>query len=417
MKKNSIISTVATFLTSLSSTTNAFTTGPSLIARCHVRTPTELYSMDTSRMSLDELKKIAKNKGYDTVGMDRTGLEMIARGWTGTVKTRAQLADADVVDVTDIVFTKGEYSKEYEGEGKPFGKKKANNSGQVKGKAWQVRKTNTPKNSPKQQPKQLPKQASKGATMFNQAASKPNLTDKSNNYEEYGSGGGGSNPPSWVDTQSRPISQQQPLSGQTYSANSQQNGSGQAYSGNSQQKASGMPYSVKPQNDRNDFNTNQSNSNRNIEVNPTSTFKDSVKSAFVGFLAGGVAVSPITYLHNIQIPSEIITNEMSQFQFDTLSGSISGAAFAMLYRYFIKEEKEELIANGAVGAFVVAKSFSRIRVSYYCDNLYCGEPLGIMDWDMLQQLGLSSLENLALFGAVALVMEYFCDKGFISTNE
>ncbi len=61
-----------------------------------------------------------------------------------------------------------------------------------------------------------------------------------------------------------------------------------------------------------------------------------------------------------------------------------------------------------------AKSFGRIRVSYYCDGLYCGEPLGFLDWDMLQQFLLSGAENLALFGAAALVVEFFCDRGFIS---
>lgn len=33
---------------------------------------------------------------------------------------------------------------------------------------------------------------------------------------------------------------------------------------------------------------------------------------------------------------------------------------------------------------------------------------------MIQQLVLSMSESLALFGAVALVLESFCDKGFIS---
>ena len=51
---------------------------------------------------------------------------------------------------------------------------------------------------------------------------------------------------------------------------------------------------------------------------------------------------------------------------------------------------------------------------YYCDNLDCGEPLIFMDWNMIQQLVLSMSESLALFGAVALVLESFCDKGFIS---
>jgi hypothetical protein len=91
-----------------------------------------------------------------------------------------------------------------------------------------------------------------------------------------------------------------------------------------------------------------------IQTNEKSTFNvpneamnatESIKSAVVGFLAGGIAVSPITYLHNFQIPGEIITNQLSQFEFDTLTGAISGAAFAMLYRYFVQEEKDETLVS------------------------------------------------------------------------
>ena len=68
-------------------------------------------------------------------------------------------------------------------------------------------------------------------------------------------------------------------------------------------------------------------------------------------------------------------------------------------------------------AFVIGRTFSRIRVGYYCDGLYCGAPLGLFDWSMLSQTILSGIENIALFGATALVMEYFYKQDFISKVE
>lgn len=130
-----------------------------------------------------------------------------------------------------------------------------------------------------------------------------------------------------------------------------------------------------------------------------------MKSAAIGTFAGGFATAPFAYLQNFLIPSEIISNELSQFEFDTLAGSLSGAAFALLYSYFVKDEKDEELAKGAIAAFTIARAVSGIRVSYYCEGLYCGEPLGILDWDMLKQLALSGSESLALFYGVALAVK------------
>ena len=75
-----------------------------------------------------------------------------------------------------------------------------------------------------------------------------------------------------------------------------------------------------------------------MQPRSNSVFKDSMRATVVGFFTGGIAVSPVSYLHNIQLPSEIIVNEMSKFEFDILTGGIAGAAFAMLYRYFVTED-------------------------------------------------------------------------------
>ena len=59
-------------------------------------------------------------------------------------------------------------------------------------------------------------------------------------------------------------------------------------------------------------------------------------------------------------------------------------------------------ANGVIAAFVIAKTFSRVKVSYYCDGLVCGDPV---DFSMFQQSLLGGVENVILFVAVAIAIE------------
>lgn len=146
-------------------------------------------------------------------------------------------------------------------------------------------------------------------------------------------------------------------------------------------------------------------------------YRQFIRSSLIGFFVGSVAISPITYAHNNFFPAEVLANPSSQWEFDTLVGGLSGAAFAAVYRYFIKEDKDETVTNGVITAFVIGRTFSRIRVGRYCEGLYCGAPLGLLDWDMLSQTLLSCAENIALFGATALVMEYFYKSKFISKVE
>jgi hypothetical protein len=148
---------------------------------------------------------------------------------------------------------------------------------------------------------------------------------------------------------------------------------------------------------------------------------ESVKTAIVGLFAGGIAVTPITALHDILFPGETITNGLAQWEFDTDTGSISAALFAIVYRYCVREgeEKDTMLPMGVIGAFVIVRTVSRVRVSYYCDAvpLDCGDPFGYFDWSMLQQLMFSGLESVVLFGATAAAMDYCYEKGYISRIE
>jgi ASC-1-like (ASCH) protein len=145
---------------------------------------------------------------------------------------------------------------------------------------------------------------------------------------------------------------------------------------------------------------------------------DSVKASIVGLFAGGIAVTPVAALHDILLPGDTIDNGIAQWEFDTDMGSLAAALFAVVYRFSVRdgEEKNKMFPAFIVGAFVVVRTVSRVRVSYYCDAvpLDCGDPLGYFDWDMLMQLVWSGFESVALFGATAIAIDYCYEKGYIS---
>jgi hypothetical protein len=74
-----------------------------------------------------------------------------------------------------------------------------------------------------------------------------------------------------------------------------------------------------------------------------------------------------------------------------------------------------MLNMGVIGAFVVVRTLSRVRVPGYCTAVPfdCGDPLGYFDWNMIQQLALNGLESVALFGAAAAAMEVAYDREWI----
>jgi len=94
---------------------------------------------------------------------------------------------------------------------------------------------------------------------------------------------------------------------------------------------------------------------------------ESIKTGIVGLLTGGVAVTPISFVHDYFFPGSTISNGLGQWEFDTDTGSLAAALFAIVYRYCVREgeEKNKMLPMGVVGAFVVVRTLSRVRVSYY----------------------------------------------------
>jgi len=140
---------------------------------------------------------------------------------------------------------------------------------------------------------------------------------------------------------------------------------------------------------------------------------ESVKCGVVGAVSGGVALTPVAFLHNLGAD-----NGVAQWEFDTDMGSLEAALFAIVYRYCVRldGDSNEMLQMGVVGAFVLVRTLSKIQVSGSCDAipLSCGAPLGYFDWGMLLQGGWSGLESVALFGAAAFAMEYCFSRQIIS---
>jgi len=148
---------------------------------------------------------------------------------------------------------------------------------------------------------------------------------------------------------------------------------------------------------------------------------ESIKTGLVGLFAGGISLTPIAALHDIVFPGDTILQGVAQWEFDTDMGSIETALFAIVYRYCVREgeEKNEMLPMGVVGAFVLVRTLSRVRVSEYCTAapLDCGDPIGYFDWNMIQQAAFSGLESVVMFSVTAAAMEYCYKRRIISRFE
>jgi hypothetical protein len=143
---------------------------------------------------------------------------------------------------------------------------------------------------------------------------------------------------------------------------------------------------------------------------------ESAKTGIVGLLAGGIALAPVSLLHDGLLGGDAVQNGLAQWEFDTDMGSLECALFAIVYRYCIRQDLNPQLNQGVLGAFVLIRTLSKIQVPAYCTAapLDCGSPLGYFDWSMLAQATLSAIESVVMFGAAAAAMNYCFEKGWIT---
>ena len=139
---------------------------------------------------------------------------------------------------------------------------------------------------------------------------------------------------------------------------------------------------------------------------------DSGKSLLLGLIVGSVGQGPASFLHDVIAGG----GGLAQWELDTDAAALEAGLFAIVYRYCIRQDKNEQLNQGVIGAFVLVRTLSRLRVPEYCSAvpLNCGAPLGYLDWNLLQQIGWSGAESVLMFGLTALAVDIAISKGYIS---
>jgi hypothetical protein len=88
---------------------------------------------------------------------------------------------------------------------------------------------------------------------------------------------------------------------------------------------------------------------------------ESVKCALIGALSGSIAVAPVAYFHYL--------DSLAQWEFTTDTAALQAALFAIVYRYAIRDDKNPMLNQGVIGAFVVVRTLSNIYVTNTCTAL------------------------------------------------
>mmetsp|Transcript_25177 Transcript_25177/g.29094 ORF Transcript_25177/g.29094 Transcript_25177/m.29094 type:complete len:333 (-) Transcript_25177:93-1091(-) len=171
--------------------------------------------------------------------------------------------------------------------------------------------------------------------------------------------------------------------------------------------------------DNDDANNDNDNDNNKFDMTQRI---ESVKSIVLGALSGGLAVTPIAYLHYVTFATATslassVSGGIAQWEFVTDMSSIEAGLFAIVYRYAIrKNDNNPMLNQGVVGAFIIVRSLSNIQVTDSCQSipLRCGPPLGYFDWNMIEQGTWNGIESVALFGVAAGAMELAFQQKWIS---
>ncbi len=94
---------------------------------------------------------------------------------------------------------------------------------------------------------------------------------------------------------------------------------------------------------------------------------ESLKSVVLGALSGGIALTPIAYLHYVVFSTVPST---AQWEFTTDMSSLEAALFAIVYRYAVRaDDNNPMLNQGVVGAFVVVRTLSNIQVTDTCQSV------------------------------------------------
>ena len=140
---------------------------------------------------------------------------------------------------------------------------------------------------------------------------------------------------------------------------------------------------------------------------------ESIKSAFISTVFGSIGYLPLGLL------SGILSNFSPQWEFDSDVLAISLALFGITYRYTIRDDDNDQLKQGAIGAFALTRTFSMIRVSDTCTSipLNCGPPFGYFDFQMIFS-GLSVfIVSFIAYSAAGLAIDNFIEAQLLEPRK
>jgi len=142
-------------------------------------------------------------------------------------------------------------------------------------------------------------------------------------------------------------------------------------------------------------------------------------SAFLAAFIGIWAAFPILGLHYL-VFSDYTYTTFAQWEWELIAASVQSSCFGILYRYALRTDVDNAgLQRIVVLAAVFLKSVIRVNVPYICaggdladGRLFCSDspPLFILNDAMATDLVLNGLEGLAMFGAVAISMNWLTER-------
>ena len=143
-----------------------------------------------------------------------------------------------------------------------------------------------------------------------------------------------------------------------------------------------------------------------------------MKAAALGALASGVASAPVHYLINVFLLNP--PNAIGQWEYATDMSSLSGALFAICYRYIVRasDASKPQLSQGALGAFVIVSTLPTLSVPDYCDvvPLRC-ELVYALDESTVRQLACAGLAAVATFLLAMAAVEGAVGRGWLKRFE
>lgn len=134
---------------------------------------------------------------------------------------------------------------------------------------------------------------------------------------------------------------------------------------------------------------------------------ESGKAAVLSAVAGSIATLPAALL----APDAF----SPQWEFATDALGVQLFLFGVVYRYAVRSDDNDMLKQGAAGAFAVGRTLSSVKVPATCSALplSCGPPLGYLSWDMIYQLAFFGIESALAFGGAAFALELAFDRGLV----